>query len=192
MKIFKKIPWYCYYEVNQLWEIRSIDRKVYNKSNNSYSLIKWRLLKQWNSWKWYKQVILSENWITKAIRVHKIVMITFVWKVPNWYEINHKNWIKDDNRLENLEYCTKSENQKHRFKVLWHKGSQYWKVGFNKGWTTKKAKSIKQYNLNWELIKIWRSAVDVHNILWFSKSNINLCCNWKRNTAHWFIWKFNY
>ncbi len=38
---------------------------------------------------------------------------------PNHKEqANHKNGIRDDDRLENLEWCTQSENMKHSFQVL--------------------------------------------------------------------------
>jgi len=49
---------------------------------------------------------------------HLLVMQAFVGKKPEGMEINHINGIKDDNRLENLEYCTKSQNKLHAVNVL--------------------------------------------------------------------------
>lgn len=49
---------------------------------------------------------------------HLLVMQAFVGPRPDGAQINHKNGIKTDNRLENLEYCTTSENCLHLTKVL--------------------------------------------------------------------------
>ena len=51
----------------------------------------------------------------KVMRVHQIVMLAFIGKSNLC--INHKNGIKTDNRLENLEYCTNSENIRHAFRT---------------------------------------------------------------------------
>jgi hypothetical protein len=47
--------------------------------------------------------------------VHSLVMKEFVGPRPLGMVINHKNGIRWDNRLENLEYCTQSENRKQDF-----------------------------------------------------------------------------
>lgn len=47
--------------------------------------------------------------------VHSLVMKTFVGPRPEGMVINHKNGIRWDNRLENLEYCTQSYNRKQTF-----------------------------------------------------------------------------
>lgn len=47
----------------------------------------------------------------KKYSVHRLILLTFIGKSD--LECNHKNGIKTDNRLENLEYCTSDENQKH-------------------------------------------------------------------------------
>lgn len=46
----------------------------------------------------------------KNIRVHRFIWQTFNGVIPDGYEINHKNEIRDDNRLENLELVTHREN----------------------------------------------------------------------------------
>lgn len=49
--------------------------------------------------------------------VHTLVAHHFIGPRPKGLTINHKNGIKSDNRVENLEYCTISENRLHSFKL---------------------------------------------------------------------------
>lgn len=55
---------------------------------------------------------------TKMVTVHSAVMAAFVGARPVGYEINHKDGNKINNRLDNLEYCTPSENSRHAKSVL--------------------------------------------------------------------------
>jgi hypothetical protein len=50
--------------------------------------------------------------------VHRIIWQSFNGPIPDGFEINHKNGVKHDNRLVNLEPVTKSENAAHAFRVL--------------------------------------------------------------------------
>lgn len=52
------------------------------------------------------------------VSVHRLVMLAFIGECPPGYEVNHKNGIKTDNRLVNLEYVTRLENMIHRSTVL--------------------------------------------------------------------------
>lgn len=49
------------------------------------------------------------------LSIHSVVMSSFIGPRPYGHVINHKNGIKWDNRLDNLEYCTKSHNRKEDF-----------------------------------------------------------------------------
>ena len=45
--------------------------------------------------------------------VHRLVAEAFLGSPPDGYEVNHINSVKDDNRIENLEYVTRSQNLLH-------------------------------------------------------------------------------
>jgi len=67
----------------------------------------------------YLKVILSRDSKRKTVKVHRLVLETFIGDAPSpEHEGNHKNGNRADNRIENLEWTTPSENCKHAFRVL--------------------------------------------------------------------------
>ena len=63
----------------------------------------------------------------KIRKAHQLVLEAFVGPCPPRHEVNHKNGIRDDNRLENLEYCTSSENTVDAVRRgTWPLGSRRW------------------------------------------------------------------
>ena len=73
--------------------------------------------------------------------IHKLVAITFLKNTNNYPEINHKNGIKADNRVKNLEWCNRSQNIKHAHEM----GLAYDKKGENHG--RSKIKESDIYNI---------------------------------------------
>ncbi|MBR3312826.1 MAG: NUMOD4 motif-containing HNH endonuclease [Atopobiaceae bacterium] len=85
------------------------------------------VLKQKTTVYGYKTVQLSRDGEVKDCRVHRLVALAFLKRRQDQNEVNHKNGNKADNSVENLEWCTQSENALHAFHVLGRKPSFTWK-----------------------------------------------------------------
>lgn len=61
---------------------------------------------------------LCKDAVRKDFHAHRAVWMAFNGPIPAGMEINHKNGLRHDNRLANLEVCTRRENNLHKFRVL--------------------------------------------------------------------------
>lgn len=172
-EVFKDIPWYKWlYQASNLWNIKSLKFSWWKNK---------KILSQWKLKKWYNIVALCKNKKIKSHSVHRLVCLTFIWESN--LDVNHKNWIKTDNRLENLEYTTRKENINHKYNVLWYKTPK-WKFHHS-------SINILQFSKNNVFIKKWWSMREIERFLNIPHWNISLVCKWKRKTAGWFIFKFS-
>ncbi len=111
LEIWKDISWYEWlYQVSNLWNIRKIVSIKWLNSN------------------WYLRVWLNKDNKCKKFYIHRLVWLAFIENNECKKEVNHKNWIRNDNRVENLEWNNHWENQKHRYDELW--SEWYWKWKF--------------------------------------------------------------
>lgn len=88
--------------------------------------------------KGYLRTMLVLDGKAKTIKVHRIVAETFIPNPENKPQVNHKNSIKSDNRVENLEWVTAKENVAHAIE----NGNFHHVAGWNKGIELKNSESI--------------------------------------------------
>lgn len=109
-EIWKSIKTYeGLYEVSNLGRIKSLSKRW------SVGIKKETVLRPSISKAGYLRVVLCHNSIKKHITIHKLVATHFCTNDNGNKIINHKNGIKSDNRADNLEWCTYSENALHAF-----------------------------------------------------------------------------
>lgn len=115
-EIWKDIPNYeGIYQVSNLGNFKSYDRIVFFgkiKTLRPGKKLKFRKNKHG-----YLYTVFSVNKVRKTIKVHRIVAQVFLENNDNKLCVNHINGIKDDNRVENLEWVTHSENIIHAWKI---------------------------------------------------------------------------
>lgn len=91
------------YEVSNLGNVRSL----YDGRHQKYRT---KILKPRMKPDGHVQVVLSKSGKVKQFLVHRLVAQAFLPNPQNLPQVNHKNEIADDNRVENLEWCTAEYN----------------------------------------------------------------------------------
>lgn len=105
------------YSVSNTGLVRSEDRKVFSKRGVPRILRGRNLILRKNRTR-YNIVYLSKNGVVKTRQVHRLVCDAFLKNTKCLPCVNHKNGVRHDNRVENLEWCSYSENNRHSFRVL--------------------------------------------------------------------------
>jgi len=101
-----------YYEISDLGRVKTVARESV-KSNGRKCVIKERILSQANV-KGYKKVTLKCDGVRKDMRVHRLVVMSFLGE-PSKEMVNHIDGDKTNNKLSNLEWATRSENELHAY-----------------------------------------------------------------------------
>lgn len=103
------------YEVSNIGNVKSLQRPVWN---GHQLVIKPEIVLKPNTLKkGYFQVTLYNGRERKSFQVHRLVAQAFIQNPLGYGQVNHINGNKQDNRVENLEWCDNSMNQLHAYKM---------------------------------------------------------------------------
>lgn len=174
--MWKTINGYENYEVSDSGEVRCV--KYFDHGNAA----KYKLpfyLKPRKDKDGYLRYALFKNSKAKHIFAHRLVAEAFIENPFNKQQINHKNGIKNDNRVENLEWSTASENIRHRIDVL-HVSLK----------NNRRSKQVTQFSANGEIIAVFPSAKEASRQTGFSQGHISECCRGEFSQYKGYVWKY--
>lgn len=163
-EVWKKIPGLKCYEASDLGNIRRIGKT--------------KPLKGVPDREGYVQVRLSENNIQFTKKVHRLIALTFLENPNNYPAVNHKNEIKDDNRIDNLEWCTAKYNSHYSAKKIYHDSIVH------------RMKPVVQYDLESNKICEFESTRAASKALHLNNGHIGDCCNGVYKTCGGYIFKW--
>jgi len=146
-EIWKPYPEFPWVQGSNLGRVRTMDRWItYNSGRRQF--VKGHVLPQYRKDGGYLGVGLHANGRKINRKVHRIIASCFIENPDNLPQVNHKNCIRDDNCVENLEWCTASYNIHYREKHGKALGHSLWAVNVN---TQEKLRFPSQHEAGREL-----------------------------------------
>lgn len=142
------------YEINDIGQVRNKKTK--------------KVLNYWKSSNGYLQVSLFNKGKQKTYYVHRLVANNFIENKCNYKEINHIDCNKENNSIENLEWC----DRKHNMKEVYRNNLR--KLVYGKDHPS--SKKIKQIDLKTGEITIWNSMMDAFREKGYSTGAICDAC----------------
>lgn len=114
MSTFKDIPGYeGYYQISRSGIVKSVARWIIRNGCDSY--LKEKILRPGLTKAGYLAVVLHKGNKAIGCKIHILVAKTYIYNISNLPQVNHRDGDKLNNHVDNLEWCTASQNTKHAY-----------------------------------------------------------------------------
>ena len=135
------------YEVNKKGKIRSCDREIF-QPGHGFRKIKGQIIKPWDNGNGYQVVSLLKEGKRKNHYVHRLVADHFIHNPNNYPEVNHIDYDRSNNRVDNLEWVSRKMNVKHSIKNMKHPrmDKPYSNTGY--AYITKRKEGVYRVTIN--------------------------------------------
>lgn len=145
-----------------------------------------KLKKRLSCYGYYDVALYKEKKATHKL-VHRLVAEAFIPNPENKPEVNHKNGIKTDNTVNNLEWCSTQENIRHSYNVLKRKANMPW---LNKYGKQNPHSKTTQQKKDGKVIAEYCSATEAAQVNNMNPSAICNCCRGISKSAGGYQWAY--